>query len=125
MARGALERLELAPALVDGDDAGLGLELGLDVGVLVLAGDLAHPAASVVADDEDDEFRVVAARFGEDAQLRARLGRDERAELAADARPAARTGLRHILAVEPQREARVSGHLDRRSGRNARRVEEE
>ena len=79
MACGALERLELAAALVDGDDPGLGLELGLDVGVLVLARDLAHPAARVVADDEDEELGVVAACLGEDAELRAGLGGDERA----------------------------------------------
>src|SRR5262249_48944223 len=116
-----LERLELAPTLVDSNDPSLRLELRLDVGVLVLAGDLADPAARMVANDEDDELGVVAARFGEDAQLRAGLGRDERAELAANARPAACNGLRHNLAVEPEREARVGRDLDRRSRRNARR----
>jgi hypothetical protein len=96
-----LERLELAAALVDDDDAGLRLELGLDVGVLVLAGDLAYPSTRVVADDEDDELRVVSSSLGEDGELRAGLSRDERVELAADARPAARNRLRHLLAVEP------------------------
>jgi hypothetical protein len=52
VAGGALERLELASAFVDGDDAGLGVELGFDVRVLVLAGDLPYPAAGVVADDQ-------------------------------------------------------------------------
>src|SRR5712691_10199924 len=87
VAGGALERLELAPSFVDGHGAGLGLELGFDVGVLVLAGDLAHPAARVMADDEDGELGVVAARFGEHGELRAGLGGDERAQLPAHARP--------------------------------------
>ena len=44
--RGPLERLELGPALVDGDDAALGVEVRLDQGVLVLAGDsLTQPLA--------------------------------------------------------------------------------
>jgi hypothetical protein len=54
-----------------------------------------------MADDEDDELRVVSTCLGKDRKLRAWLGGDERAELAAHARPAARNGLRHILAVEP------------------------
>ncbi len=103
MAGGALKRLELAPALVDGDDAALGLELGLDVGVLVLAGDLANPAARVVADDEDEELRVMTACGREYGDLRAGLGGDERADAAAYPRPAARAGLRHILAPERER----------------------
>jgi hypothetical protein len=82
---GPLQRPELPPALVDGDDAGLGFELGLDGGVFVLAGDLAHPAASMVAYDEDEELRVVSARFCVHPEVRAGLRRGERAQAPADA----------------------------------------
>ncbi len=43
------EGLELAAPFVDGDDAALGVKVGLDLVVFVLAGDLADPAARAVA----------------------------------------------------------------------------
>jgi hypothetical protein len=69
VAGGAFQRLELAPALVHGNDAALGLELGLDRRVFVFASDLADPAARVVANQDDDQLSVVAACSGEDREL--------------------------------------------------------
>src|SRR5581483_4174533 len=125
LAGSALEGLELTTALVDGDDTRLGLELGLDVGILVLAGDLAYPARRVVADDVDDELGVVAAGLGERRQPRAGLGGDAGAQRTGDPRPAALDRVGHVVSPEPQREAGIRSDLDRRAGRDAGRVEEQ
>lgn len=125
LAGGTLEGLELAPPLIDRHDAGLGLELGLDVGVVVLAGDLAYPAARVVTHDEDDELRVMAAGAGEDGELRAGLGGDERAQGARNPRPPAPDGTRHLLPPQPERNAGLRRDLDRRPGKDAGRIEEQ
>src|SRR2546426_221799 len=82
---GALEDLGAEEGLHQLVVGAVAEHLGLDVGVLVLAGDLAHPAARVVANDEYDELGVVTTRFGEDGELRAGLGGDKRAQRAADA----------------------------------------
>ena len=53
------------------------------IGVLVLAGDLANPAAGAVADDQDLELGGVPRRVDGDGQPRAGVGRDARAQRAA------------------------------------------
>ena len=56
----------------------------------------------MVADDDDHELGVVVAGIGEDAQLRPGLSGDERAQCAADARPATGDGLGHFATPEEE-----------------------
>jgi hypothetical protein len=61
--------LNSAPAFVHGHRAGLGLELRLHGRVVLLAGDLAHPAAGAVTHDVDDELGRLPAGLRERREL--------------------------------------------------------
>ena len=124
-AGGALERLELRPALVDGDDAALGIEVRLDQRVLVLARDLARPSrwrggarsAPRARPSGPRPRRVPSAARRARRLTRARsvpVMRDQPRAVAARAR---------WLAPELEPQAGVGGHGDRRAGRDLGRVD--